>query len=146
MDKLTPAARSANMAAVKGKNTQPELRVRKLLHRLGYRFRLHSSKLPGKPDIVLPRHRLAVFVHGCFWHRHAGCRKASMPAERREFWSEKFSRTVERDAEALRKLSDAGWATLVVWECETRDESGLRDRLLGILGRSGVCGTSGARS
>jgi DNA mismatch endonuclease (patch repair protein) len=134
------------MAAVKGKNTQPELRVRKLLHRLGYRFRLHASKLPGKPDIVLARHRLAVFVHGCFWHRHAGCPKASMPAARREFWSEKFSRTVERDSEALRKLSDAGWSTLVIWECETCDESGLRDRLLSILRRSDVSGAPGGHS
>ena len=133
MDRFTPAVRSATMAAVKGKNTQPELRVRKLLHRLGYRFRLHASKLPGKPDIVLPRYRLAVFVHGCFWHRHAGCPKASMPMSRQEFWSEKFSRTVKRDSEALRKLSDAGWWTLVIWECETRDESSLRDRLLEIL-------------
>lgn len=136
MDRLSPAARSANMAAVKAKNTQPELRVRKLLHRLGYRFRLHASRLPGKPDIVLPRFLLAVFVHGCFWHRHPGCRKTTLPNTRREFWAEKFRRTVERDSEAERGLSDLGWTTLIIWECETRDEPSLRNRLLAILQRS----------
>src|SRR4028119_2307485 len=104
MDRLSPADRSENMRRVKGKDTAPEHVVRKALHALGLRFRLHRSDLPGRPDIVLPGRRTAIFVHGCFWHRHVGCRRASMPAARREFWAAKFARTREREAGGIRGL------------------------------------------
>lgn len=133
MDHLTPSARSANMAKVRGKNTGPELRVRQTLHAMGYRFRLHRKDLPGRPDIVLPRLRTVVFVHGCYWHRHQGCSRATTPATRREFWQAKFDRTVERDRAQTESLTASGWNVLSVWECETRNrvklELLLRDKL-----------------
>jgi DNA mismatch endonuclease (patch repair protein) len=129
MDRLTPAARSRNMSRVKGANTSPELTVRRLLHRMGFRFRLHSRRLPGTPDIVLRKHRTVIFVNGCFWHRHSGCRRASVPATNIERWRNKFARTVQRDAEALASLQSAGWRSLVVWECELRDLEALERRL-----------------
>ncbi len=110
-------ARSAIMAKVRSKNTKPEIEVRRAIHRAGFRFRLHRSDLPGNPDVVFPRHRLALFVHGCFWHRH-GCKRTTMPATNREFWSEKFRRTVERDQRALKELEEIGWKTAVIWECQ----------------------------
>jgi DNA mismatch endonuclease (patch repair protein) len=109
------------MRRVRGKDTTPEMAVRSLLHRLGFRFRLHRKDLPGKPDIVLPKHKAAIFVHGCFWHRHAGCSRASTPATRQEYWLPKFRRTVERDKRNQDKLRRAGWNVIVVWECEIRD-------------------------
>lgn len=111
------SARSAIMSRVRSKNTTPEIAVRKALHRAGFRFRLHRSDLPGNPDVVLPRHRLALFVHGCFWHRH-GCKKTTMPATNTEFWSEKFSRTMERDQRSLTELEQIGWTTTIIWECQ----------------------------
>lgn len=111
------------MRNVRGKNTTPELVVRSALHRAGYRFRLHRKDLPGRPDIVLPRLRTVVFVHGCFWHRHHGCRAASQPSTRRSFWSEKFARNMERDRRNLDALQADGWAVHVVWECETKGRS-----------------------
>jgi DNA mismatch endonuclease (patch repair protein) len=137
MDHLRPAARSANMAKVKGKNTGPELLVRKALHAMGYRFRLHRRDLPGRPDIVLPRLRTVVFVHGCYWHRHADCNRASMPATRRDFWQAKFDRTVERDYTQGKRLAEAGWNVLVVWECETRNQMNLAASLREKLAMSG---------
>ena len=122
------------MAAVKGKNTRPEIRVRGLLHQLGFRFRLHAAKLPGRPDIVLPRYRTAIFVHGCFWHRHSGCRRASTPSTRADFWAEKFRRTVERDQRAEAMIREAGWTPIIIWECELADEQQLIERLLTIRG------------
>lgn len=121
MDRLTSAERSRNMALIRGRDTKPELRVRSLLHGLGYRFRLHRKGLPGSPDIVLPRHKAVVFVHGCFWHRHPGCRGATMPKTRTEFWCEKFEANVRRDEAASAGLNEAGWRVLVLWECETKD-------------------------
>ncbi|MCZ4074952.1 very short patch repair endonuclease [Agrobacterium sp. LMR679] len=120
--------RRRNMQAVRSRDTKPEIAVRKLLHRLGYRFRLQRSDLPGKPDIVLPRHRLAVFVHGCFWHRH-NCKRATMPKTRTTFWEAKLSANVDRDARAMAALGKLGWRTVVIWECEIGDHQLLSDRI-----------------
>jgi DNA mismatch endonuclease (patch repair protein) len=117
------------MRAVPRKNTKPEMIVRSTLHRLGYRFRLHRPDLRGTPDIVLPRFRLAIFVHGCFWHRHPNCRLASSPGTRVEFWQAKFERNIQRDAAAERTLRDLAWDVLILWECETRDLDALRAKL-----------------
>ncbi len=130
-DVMTPEQRSRAMARVRSKNTKPELRVRALLHRLGFRFRLHRRDLPGTPDLVLPKHRAAIFVHGCFWHAHPGCARATMPSTRVEFWTTKLARNVERDAKKLRELQAAGWRVLVLWECETRDAEALEALLRG---------------
>ncbi len=116
-DMLDPTTRSRTMAAVKGKDTSPELRLRRALHALGLRYSLHARGLPGRPDLVFPRFRAAVFVHGCFWHRHPGCPRATTPATRQDYWLPKFARNVERDAEALAALRAAGWRTAVIWEC-----------------------------
>jgi DNA mismatch endonuclease, patch repair protein len=117
------------MSHVHSKDTTPELKVRRLLHAMGYRFRLYRRDLPGKPDIVLPKYGAAIFVNGCFWHRHRGCRKASMPSTHVDFWDEKFRRNVERDKKNVRLLRRAGWWVLVVWECQTKDEDRLRKKL-----------------
>jgi DNA mismatch endonuclease (patch repair protein) len=110
------------MSRIRGKDTKPELMLRSLLHRSGFRFRLHVPELPGKPDIVLPKFGTVIFVHGCFWHRHEGCAHATMPKTRPEFWTDKFRRTVERDAEKQAQLESAGWHVLTVWECELNDD------------------------
>lgn len=120
---------SLRMRAVKRKNTRPEVLVRKVLHSLGLRFRIHVKSLPGTPDIVLKKHNTVIFVHGCFWHRHESCRYSTMPKSRQEFWVPKFEANVKRDlskAEALRAL---GWQVLTVWECETRHLDLLKERL-----------------
>ncbi len=117
------------MSAVRQKNTGPETIVRQILHGLGLRFRLHRKDLPGTPDIVLPKHRTVVCVHGCFWHRHGGCSKTTTPKTRVEFWQEKFDRNVDRDLRNESALLDQGWSVLVVWECEIRDRACLRERL-----------------
>lgn len=108
------------MAGIKGKNTTPEVRLRKALHGEGFRFRLHAAKLPGRPDIVLPRYRAAIFVHGCFWHRHDGCRNASVPKTNAAFWEEKFQRNVARDATNHADLKATGWRVAIIWECAIR--------------------------
>ena len=126
------AARSAIMSRVRSKNTGPEIKVRQALHRAGFRFRIHRSDLPGTPDLVLSKYRLAVFVHGCFWHRH-GCKRTTMPATNRQFWSEKFRRTVDKDARVLRELAETGWTTAVIWECQL--DAGVR-RLADLLART----------
>lgn len=112
--------RSRMMSAIGSKNTSPELILRKLLHRLGFRFRLHSHKLPGRPDIVLPKYKLVVFVHGCFWHRHEGCRFASTPASNIKFWNDKFQKNIERDIRVKKSLTETGWRHLTVWECRIK--------------------------
>jgi DNA mismatch endonuclease, patch repair protein len=117
------------MSRVKSVNTQPELRVRMILHRLGFRFRVHAKRLPGKPDIVLPRWRTVVFVHGCFWHRHLGCSRASTPSCKFEFWKKKFDANVKRDEDAVRQLGALGWRVLVVWQCELSRPEALAARL-----------------
>jgi DNA mismatch endonuclease Vsr len=132
-------ARRRNMRAVRDRNTLPELKVRKLLHRLGYRFRLHQAHLPGRPDIVFPARRKVIEVRGCFWHQHAdrACPKAGMPATRREWWQEKLSGNVRRDERNLAALRTAGWDVLVLWECELRDAPDLASRLTDHLGSPG---------
>lgn len=127
MDSLTPERRSWNMSRIRDRNTKPEIRVRSLLHAMGYRFRLHPGHLPGKPDIVLPRYRTVIFVHGCFWHRHPGCRFAYTPKSRAEFWSQKFEANVERFAVVERQLKAQGWSVHVIWECETEQPETLRE-------------------
>lgn len=121
--------RSAMMARVRGKNTAPEIAVRRMAHRMGLRFRLYRRDLPGTPDMVFPRHRVALFVHGCFWHRHAGCPRCTTPKTRRKFWAEKFRRNVERDQRAETDLRDSGWTVIAIWECQTRDAVALGERL-----------------
>lgn len=116
-DHVDSRTRSAIMSKVRSKNTKPEIEVRRALHKAGFRFRLHRPDLPGKPDLVFPRHRLALFVHGCFWHRH-GCNRTTMPATNTEFWFNKFCRTLERDRRALKELEAIGWASAVIWECQ----------------------------
>jgi len=117
-DTLTADRRSWNMSRIRGRDTDPELSLRSLLHRAGYRFRLHSRTLPGRPDIVLRRYRTAIFVNGCFWHRHTGCKYATTPSTRREFWVEKLSENVRRDQRNHQALVRLGWKVIVVWECE----------------------------
>jgi DNA mismatch endonuclease (patch repair protein) len=119
-DVVTPAVRSRMMAGIRGRNTQPEVLVRRMLFAAGFRFRLHRRDLPGVPDIVLPKHQLAIFVHGCFWHQHEGCPLAKMPASNRGFWAEKLGRNQERDRQNIERLIASGWRVLVVWECATR--------------------------
>lgn len=108
------------MAGISGKNTTPEIRIRKALHRAGFRFRLHSARLPGKPDIILPMYQAIIFVHGCFWHRHEDCHNASVPKSNATFWKEKFARNVERDSRNMKLLQSAGWRIGIVWECAVR--------------------------
>jgi len=120
VDKLTKEKRSWNMSRIKGKDTKPEKAVRSLLHYLGYRFRLQRKDLPGKPDIVLPKYRTVVFVHGCFWHSH-GCKDSGIPKTNSEFWHEKLAKNKLRDGKNSLKLRELGWSVLVVWECELKD-------------------------
>ena len=128
-DTITSERRSWNMSQIRGKDTKPELRVRSLLHRMGFRFRLHRKDLPGRPDIVLPKYRTVVLVHGCFWHRHPECRFAYMPKSRISFWSKKFKQNVERDKRNQQAMADLGWKVIVVWECELRNLKLLQKRL-----------------
>jgi DNA mismatch endonuclease, patch repair protein len=125
MDIVTPERRSAMMSGIRGQDTKPERLVRKLAHRLGYRFRLHRRDLPGTPDLVFPGRRKVVFVHGCFWHRHQGCRYAYQPKTNAETWRTKFETNVARDARVRSELEKMGWGILTVWECETSDTTAL---------------------
>ncbi len=113
--------RSRNMSAIKSKNTKPEIAVRKILHSMGYRFRLHRKDLPGSPDIVLPKYKTVIFVHGCFWHRHENCKYASTPKTRKEFWESKFKANVKRDKENQEKIKNIGWQSVVIWECQLKN-------------------------
>jgi len=133
MDKLTKEKRSWNMSRIRGKDTNPEVVVRSLLHRRGYRFRLHVKRLPGCPDIVLPKYRKVIFVHGCFWHRHPGCKYAYTPKSRQDFWTKKFQKTVERHEIVTRELEGQGWKTLVVWECETANTDKIYRKLIDFI-------------
>lgn len=117
-DTLTPAERSERMSRIRSSHTKPEMALRKALHGLGFRFRLHGRRLPGKPDIVLPKHRTVIFVHGCFWHRHTGCKIATTPKTNTDFWIDKFDRNQSRDTRNSEALVAAGWRVIVVWECE----------------------------
>ena len=132
-DKLTPERRSWNMSRIRGRDTGPERQVRSTLHRLGFRFSLRRRDLPGRPDIVLPSRRVAVFVHGCFWHRHKGCRNAVLPKTRPEFWLTKLQSNVERDQVNSKLLRKLGWRVLVIWECELEHQQKLIRRILAAL-------------
>ena len=125
--------RSRNMSAIKSKNTKPEIAVRKVLHSMGYRFRLHGKDLPGSPDIVLPKYRTVIFVHGCFWHRHKDCKYATTPKTREEFWNNKFRSNVERDLEIQEKIKNLNWRSVVIWECEIKDIENLRGKIINIF-------------
>lgn len=117
------------MSRIKGKNTKPEIVVRSWLHRHGFRFRLHRKDLPGTPDIILPKYKTVIFVHGCFWHRHLGCKYAYTPKSRTDFWNAKFTENMERDGVVKEKLIKLGWNVQTIWECETKEES----RLLALI-------------
>ncbi|MGD7193419.1 very short patch repair endonuclease [Ralstonia pseudosolanacearum] len=131
-DRLNPEQRRHLMQQVKGKDTKPEMIVRSLLHRLGYRFRLHRKDLPGTPDVVFPSRRLALFVHGCFWHGH-GCRIGQLPKSRLDYWGPKIAANRNRDACKEAALEEAGWRVAVVWQCELADLEALTARLRALL-------------
>ena len=131
-DIVDTSTRSRMMAAIGPRNTAPEMVVRRYLHAAGLRFRLHARELPGTPDLVLPKYRVAIFVNGCFWHRHSGCRFATTPSTRTDFWGKKFARNVERDLEKNRALKDRGWRVLTFWECQARDADAL-DKLFWMI-------------
>lgn len=133
-DVLTPEQRRRCMAAIRSKDTKPELIVRSIAHGLGYRFRLQRRDLPGRPDLVFTGRRKVVFVHGCFWHQHPGCRFATRPTTRAAFWAAKLDGNRERDARVQQQLEQLGWAVLVVWECETRKPEAVGARLAAFLG------------
>ncbi|MBZ9678694.1 DNA mismatch endonuclease Vsr [Mesorhizobium sp. ES1-1] len=134
IDRISKERRSANMARIRSKNTEPEMRVRQVAHRFGYRFRLHRKDLPGKPDLVFPARRKVIFVHGCFWHRHDGCIDCSVPKSRQDYWEPKFERTKARDKESLQLLNEAGWSAMIIWDCETKTEAELLAAISDFLG------------
>lgn len=133
VDVVDRATRSRMMSGIRGRNTKPEVTVRKFLHRSGLRFRLYA-KLPGKPDLVFPKYRTAVLVHGCFWHRHEGCRYTTTPANNAAFWKEKFTSNVRNDAKVTRRLRELGWRVLVIWSCQLSERE--LARLATIIKRS----------
>ena len=133
MDIISEERRSWNMSRIKGKDTKPELVVRSTLHKMGYRFRLHKKELPGKPDIVLPKYKTVIFVHGCFWHRHKGCKFAYKPKSRVDFWNAKFDETIARDKRNRKQLEAKGWNIEIIWECETANIYMLTARLRSIF-------------
>lgn len=138
MDRITPEQRSANMSRIRGKDTKPELAVRRLAHAMGYRFRLHRRDLPGSPDLVFPGRHKIIFVHGCFWHGH-GCRLSHVSRTRTAYWAAKIKRNRSRDESTTRALRELGWNVLVIWECETKDADALERRLRNFLGSLPNC-------
>jgi DNA mismatch endonuclease (patch repair protein) len=135
VDVFSRAKRSEVMSRIKARDTKPERLTRSLLHRLGYRFRLHRAELPGTPDIVLPKYRAALFVHGCFWHRHPGCPFAYRPKSNVPFWRTKLNGNVRRDRAVCKQLGRLGWRVLTIWECQTTNVEGLERLLRALLGR-----------
>jgi DNA mismatch endonuclease (patch repair protein) len=133
MDVFTKNKRSRIMSGIKDKDTKPEKIVRSILHRMGYRFRLHRKDLPGKPDIVFPKHRKVIFVHGCFWHGHKDCRRAKRPSTNKNFWNEKLTKNFERDKKNQEKLNQEGWAPLVIWQCQIKEDKRLKEILAEFL-------------
>lgn len=129
-DIVSAAKRSSMMAAIKGRDTKPELQIRRLLHRLGYRFRLHRKDLPGRPDVVLPKYRTAVFIHGCFWHGHDDCFLFRLPRSREDFWAEKIAANRTRDARTEAEIREGGWKTITIWECAIKGRSALAGDML----------------
>lgn len=139
-DIFEPGKRSEIMSRVRGMDTEPEMIVRRIAHGLGYRFRLHRRDLPGSPDLVFPRYRAVIMVHGCFWHRHPGCKYASSPKTRVRFWQDKFEGNVVRDRRNEEALYELGWRVMVIWECETRDREAVAERIVEFLrGGDGGC-------
>jgi DNA mismatch endonuclease (patch repair protein) len=138
VDTISPEYRSEIMSRVRGKDTKPEMLVRRLVHAAGYRYRLHVRNLPGKPDLVFSARRKVVFINGCFWHRHRNCALARLPKSRTEFWTEKLERNKARDDRNVAALRDLGWDVLTVWECEIRDPAAVMRRLEAFLDNSSV--------
>jgi DNA mismatch endonuclease (patch repair protein) len=138
-----PLTRSENMRRIKAKDTSPEVAIRQVVHRLGYRFRLHRKDLPGKPDLVFPARRKVIFVHGCFWHQHTGCREGHKPKSNEGYWAPKLARNQERDKQNLERLKEAGWDVLVIWECETGDKEMVAVRIKDFLGPPGCAAKAG---
>lgn len=136
MDIISEERRSWNMSRIRGKDTKPEIIVRSMLHRMGYRFRLHRKDLPGKPDIVLSKYNTVIFVHGCFWHRHKGCKYAYKPKSRVNFWNAKFDETVARDKRNRKQLQSKGWNVEIIWECETENIDMLAARIGAIFDKT----------
>ena len=133
VDQISPEHRSWNMSRIRSTNTRPEIAARSLLHRLGYRFSLHRRDLPGKPDIVLPKHKLVIFIHGCYWHRHPKCKMAYSPKTRVEFWENKFLENIARDKRNQKALKKLGWDVGIIWECETKDLDALKKIIVSFL-------------
>ena len=133
MDKLTPDGRSENMRRIRSRDTSPEMIVRRLVHGMGYRYRLHVAKLPGKPDLVFPRLKRIIEVRGCFWHQHSGCIDAHIPKSHIKYWRTKLTRNRQRDRATVKKLQAAGWSVLTIWECETTDPNMLAERITAFL-------------
>ena len=133
VDVFDPAKRSEVMSRIRGRDTKPEMIVRRIAHGLGFRFRLHRPDLPGRPDLVFPRYKAVIMVHGCFWHRHPGCRYTTTPKTRVDYWQKKFDGNVVRDRRNEAALSELGWRTMVIWECETRDREAVAERIEGFL-------------
>lgn len=123
------------MSHISGKNTKPEILVRSLLHRMGYRFRIHKKDLPGRPDICLPKHKKVIFVHGCFWHGHENCPRSKRPTTNVEFWNKKIDGNIERDKENIKKLRRLGWQTLMIWTCEIKNQEELKNKLISFIER-----------
>jgi DNA mismatch endonuclease, patch repair protein len=136
MDRLTPERRSALMAKVRGKDTAPEMIVRRLLHSMGFRYRLHRRSLPGAPDIVFPSRKKVIWIHGCYWHHHGGCRLATVPKTNRKFWIAKFKKNVARDKSNANSIAALGWKSLTIWQCELKQQRTVVRRLRKFLGPS----------
>lgn len=134
MDSISAARRSANMSRIRSKDTKPEMLIRRMLHKLGYRYTLHVRDLPGAPDLVFPSRRKAILIHGCFWHQHKGCIDGRLPKSREDYWVSKLLRNVERDRRNVSKLRRSGWKVLTVWECDVVENNNLLNRLVGFLG------------
>jgi len=133
MDVFNKEKRSRIMGKVNGKNTKPELLVRSMLHKMGYRFRLYRRDLPGNPDIILPKFKKVIFVHGCFWHGHENCTRSKRPTTNREFWNDKLNKNISRDKQNIEKLDDKGWESLIIWTCETKNREYLKQKLEAFL-------------
>jgi DNA mismatch endonuclease (patch repair protein) len=136
MDKISTERRSANMRRIRSKDTSPEIALRRLIHSLGYRFRLHRKDLPGQPDIVLPGRRKVIFAHGCFWHQHPDCQEGRIPGSRPDYWVSKLKRNQIRDATSRALLEKQGWKVLVIWECELKDVAAVTRTVKRFLGRA----------
>ena len=145
MDKLTPEQRSRLMGRVKSRDTTPELIVRRLIHAMGFRYVLHDKRLPGRPDLVFPRFKKIIFVNGCFWHFHEGCRYATIPTSRTEFWQKKLERNRERDAGDLILLTEQGWKVLTIWQCELKNIKSIQERIGRFLGQKVSSARTGSK-